>query len=120
MDKKSKQKETPYDNFFEPIKRTAATSADISIETELVNPEVELGQFSVGLENIDTFAINHDKVPLGLEVQYDYETSEVVPKINIELSDTDVKERDPKDLVDAALEEYERSLREDRKKKKES
>lgn len=103
--------EIPKD-FFEPIKRTVATGADISIETNLIEPEVELGQFSVGLEDIDTVAISHDKVPLGLEVKYDYESNEVIPKITLELSDKEHGDLCPKDIVNSALEEYERSLKE--------
>ena len=103
--------EIPKD-FFEPIKRTVETGADISIETKLIEPEVELGQFSVGLEDIDTVAISHDKVPLGVEVKYDYESNEVIPKITLELSDKEPGDLCPKDIVNSALEEYERSLKE--------
>jgi hypothetical protein len=112
------EQEMPED-FFEPIKRTVETGADVSIETKLIEPEVELGQFSVGLENIDTVSITHDKVPLGLEVQYDYEANVVIPKVTVELSDKDKNDICPKEVVDSALEEYERSIRKINRKKEE-
>lgn len=110
--------EIPKD-FFEPIKRTVETGAEVSIETELIEPEIELGQFSVGLENIDTVSITHDKIPLGLEVKYDYESNVVIPKVTVELSDKDKKDVCPKEVVDSALEEYERFIRENIQKEEE-
>jgi hypothetical protein len=102
--------EIPKD-FFEPIKRTVETGAEVSIETELIKPEVELGQFSIGMENIDTVSISHDKIPLGMEVKYDYESKVVTPQVTLELSDKDKKDLCPKEVVDSALEEYERFIR---------
>lgn len=93
--------------FFDPIE-IIKDGVDASLETELLDLKYDLAGMDVSLDDINTLSIKHENSPLGVSVSY--EDSSIIPMITLDLSTNDNNMIDEKSIVDAALEEYEKSI----------
>jgi len=106
----SNNKENSKENsdFFETVE-LVKDGVDVSLETDLLDLEYDLAGMRVSMDNINTLSIKRDNIPLGVSVSYEDET--VAPMITFEFSDENENKIDERSIVDAALEEYEKSIK---------
>lgn len=107
MPKEDKESVTDNSNFFDPIE-VVKDGVDVGLETELLDLQYDLAGLSVSLDDINSISVKRDDDPLGIKVSYENET--VTPMITFEFSDKNRNRVDEKSIVDAALEEYEKSI----------
>jgi hypothetical protein len=94
-------------NLFDAVE-VVKDSVDVSLETELLDIKYDLAGMSVSLDDINTLSIKHENNPLGVSVSY--ENDVVAPMITLDFSNNENTKIDEKEIVDAALEEYEKSI----------